>query len=210
MSDTAIASGLGHARPTDAGTDFAPTLLPILRETGARRVLDLGVRKGQLAGQMQAAGLEVVGLSLDAAAMDAAQRACPKVTFYRMGVQDDPAELLALEQPFDAVVATDMIEHLYLPGQLPRFARAVLRPGGRALVSTPYHGYLKNLSLALAGRWDHHHTALWDGGRIKFFSRATLTELLQANGLEVDRFVGVGRAPYLWKSMVLVGTRRDR
>jgi hypothetical protein len=37
-------------------------------------------------------------------------------------------------------------------------------------VSTPYHGYHKNLGLALSGKMDAHFTALWEGGHIKFFS----------------------------------------
>jgi 2-polyprenyl-6-hydroxyphenyl methylase/3-demethylubiquinone-9 3-methyltransferase len=75
-------------------------------------------------------------------------------------------------------------------------------------LSTPYHGYLKNLALALCDRWDHHHTALWHGGHIKFFSRATIGRLLSDNGFEVQGFRGVGRVPYLWKSMVVVGRLR--
>ena len=43
------------------------------------------------------------------------------------------------------------------------------------MLSTPYHGYLKNLALAVSGRMDRHFTALHVGGHIKFFSIETLT-----------------------------------
>ena len=43
-------------------------------------------------------------------------------------------------------------------------------PGGTAIVSTPYHGYWKNLAMALSGKLDAHFTALWDHGHIKFWS----------------------------------------
>ena len=85
----------------------------------------------------------------------------------------------------------------------------VLKPGGYLLVTTPYHGYLKNLALSVFGKWDKHHTALWHGGHIKFWSQATLTQLLSENGFRVDNFFGVGRLPYLWKSMVLVARKLE-
>lgn len=72
------------------------------------------------------------------------------------------------------------------------------------MISTPYHGYLKNLALSAFNKWDKHHTPLWHGGHIKFWSRRTLTSLIEANGFRVTEFHGVGRAPWLWKSMILV------
>ena len=47
-----------------------------------------------------------------------------------------------------------------------------------AIISTPFHGYWKNLALALTNKMDWHYTALWDHGHIKFFSPRTLTRLL--------------------------------
>jgi len=78
---------------------------------------------------------------------------------------------------------------------------------GYLIVTTPYHGYFKNLALAILGKWDQHLTALWHGGHIKFWSRATLTQLLVNNGFHVMDFRGVGRIPWLWKSMVIVARK---
>lgn len=54
---------------------------------------------------------------------------------------------------FDLVVSTEVIEHLYPPELLVRFARESLDPGGRLIVTTPHHGYWKNLALAATGKW---------------------------------------------------------
>lgn len=105
------------------------------------------------------------------------------------------------------MVSTEVIEHLFSPHLLPRFAAGVLKPGGWLVISTPYHGYLKNLALSLVDKWDDHHTPLWHGGHIKFWSRATLSRLLEENGFVVEGFSGVGRLPWLWKSMVLVARK---
>jgi hypothetical protein len=50
---------------------------------------------------------------------------------------------------------------------------------------------------------DFHFTALWEGGHIKFWSRKTITQLLEEFGFQVIGFHGCGRVPYLWKSMLI-------
>jgi 2-polyprenyl-3-methyl-5-hydroxy-6-metoxy-1,4-benzoquinol methylase len=119
-----------------------------------------------------------------------------------MGIYDNPNKIE--ENNFDVIISTEVIEHLFYPKGLLRFAKAKLKPGGYMLLSTPYHGYLKNLILSIFGKWDSHHTVFWDGGHIKFWSRKTLSRLLEEEGFEVEKFVGCGRIPYIWKSMLLV------
>jgi 2-polyprenyl-6-hydroxyphenyl methylase/3-demethylubiquinone-9 3-methyltransferase len=72
------------------------------------------------------------------------------------------------------------------------------------IISTPYHGYWKNLALALTGQMDRHFTALWDGGHVKFWSVKTLSQLFAEQSLFPTRIIRVGRIPCLAKSMVLV------
>ena len=128
--------------------------------------------------------------------------ALPGVDFHQLGVYDDPVAIGTLD--FDLVVSTEVIEHLYHPAALPQFAFKALRPGGYLILSTPYHGYLKNLAISLFNKWDSHFTAGWDGGHIKFWSKKTLTRLLISEGFSPCEFTGIGRAPFLWKSMILV------
>jgi SAM-dependent methyltransferase len=60
-----------------------------------------------------------------------------------------------------------------------------------------------NGALAFTGKLDAHFIALWDGGHIKFWSRRTLTSLLEEAGFETVAFRGAGRCPWLWNSMLL-------
>ena len=70
------------------------------------------------------------------------------------------------------------------------------------IVTTPYHGYWKNLSLAVAGKLDRHFEVMDDGGHIKFFSVPTLSSLIQSQGFTDLKFTFYGRAPWLWKNMI--------
>ncbi len=189
---------------------ITPRIKEILQRLQAKRVADLGTGNGAMCGELAALGLEMVGIEYDKAGVELAKQSYPHIHFYNFGVQDDPAALLATESPFDVVISTEVIEHLFSPHLLPIYAKQILKPGGHLVVTTPYHGYVKNLALAILGKWDRHLTALWHGGHIKFWSRNTLTTLLEQNGFVVEEFSGVGRLPYLWKSMVLVARRVDR
>jgi 2-polyprenyl-3-methyl-5-hydroxy-6-metoxy-1,4-benzoquinol methylase len=186
---------------------IAPRVLSLLKALRVRRVADLGCGNGALCASLRREGFEVVGIENDGRGCQLARHNHPEIAFYKYGVQDDPAELLARELGFDLVVSTEVIEHLFSPHLLPRYARSILNDGGLLVISTPYHGYLKNLVLSLFNHWDAHHTPLWHGGHIKFWSKKTLTALLEANGFRVISFDGVGRCPLLWKSMILTARK---
>jgi len=53
------------------------------------------------------------------------------------------------------------------------------------------------------------YTALRDYGKIKFWSRRTLSLLLEEAGFEMTGFHGVGRMPFLWKSMIVTTKKRS-
>jgi 2-polyprenyl-3-methyl-5-hydroxy-6-metoxy-1,4-benzoquinol methylase len=184
-----------------------PRIVEVLRPLGVTRVLDLGAGNGALCGKLKSAGYQVTGVEFDKKGIEIARAAYPAIRFYNFGIQDDPAKLLADEAQFDAVVSTEVIEHLFAPHLLPIYARAALKPKGYLVITTPYHGYLKNLVLTTLNKWDAHHMPLWHGGHIKFWSRRTLAMLLAENGFRVIGFSGVGRVPYLWKSMVLLAQK---
>jgi 2-polyprenyl-3-methyl-5-hydroxy-6-metoxy-1,4-benzoquinol methylase len=206
--DTISTYGWEQAVPPSCAY-IAPAILAILRARGARRVLDLGCGNGELCGQLAREGYDVVGVERDVEGVRIARQANPRIPFYPSGVSDDPLTLLAQEggRTFDAVVSTEVIEHLYAPHMLPAYAYQLLARDGHLIVSTPYHGYLKNLMLSLYGAWDRHLDPLWHGGHIKFWSRRTLARLLAQARFEVVGFRGVGRLPYMWKSMILTARK---
>jgi 2-polyprenyl-3-methyl-5-hydroxy-6-metoxy-1,4-benzoquinol methylase len=99
-----------------------------------------------------------------------------------------------------------VIEHLLYPRELIKSAKKCLKPNGSLILTTPYHGYIKNCVLALTGKMDNHFTVLWDGGHIKFFSVKTLTKLLSDEKFTNLRFEFAGRFPFIAKSMLVSST----
>lgn len=178
-----------------------------LRSTPAR-VFDAGCGNGALLRKLQLSGYEVAGCDASESGVVQARRLCgEQVRVERLSVYEELSGTFGRD--WDVVISTEVIEHLYAPRDFVRQVRALLRPGGALVLSTPYHGYLKNLALAATGALDRHFTALWDGGHIKFWSYATLTQLLAEAGFQRFEFYGAGRLPWLWKSMVVVAYKPD-
>jgi 2-polyprenyl-3-methyl-5-hydroxy-6-metoxy-1,4-benzoquinol methylase len=185
----------------DHHPDVLDPIVRLLLKAGARRVLDIGSGNGSLTRALAAAGFTMVGLEPDSDGIEIARHHGGE--YVQLSVYDEPNEL----GTFDAAVCVEVIEHLFQPSAVPRFAAKVLPPGSPLIVTTPYHGYAKNLLIAATGRWDVHVDALQDGGHIKFFSRASLARLLLENGFTPTGFEGTGRAPFLWRSMIMTATR---
>ena len=164
------------------------------------RILDLGCGNGSLTHLIAQQGYEVVGVEDSEQGVAIARQTFPDCHFIQASIYELP--FAELENSFDIVLSAEVIEHLLYPRELVRAAKKCLKPNGHLIVTTPYHGYLKNLVLALLGKMDKHFDPLWDGGHIKFFSVSTLRELLETENSTDIEFKFSGRVPFLWKSML--------
>ena len=179
------------SQPTYASGYLWDRVLPLV-PAGAR-VFEIGCGNGALVRELRKRGHEVIGIDTSESGVAMGGEGCFVGSAY-----DD---LAGRYGKFDCVVSLEVIEHLFEPRRFVRATRELLKPQGVAIISTPYHGYWKNLALALTGKLDAHFTALWDGGHIKFWSERTLRTLLQEGGYSV-RFHRAGRFGPLAKSLV--------
>ncbi len=168
------------------------------------RVLDLGCGNGALTARLAEDGFDVTGIDASRSGIEKAKETFPHVRFFQHDINDPIPD--DLKGSFDVVLSLEVIEHLFFPRNLFIRAREALGSGkGVLILSTPYHGYLKNLALALLNKFDEHWHPNQDFGHIKFFSLKTLTELVREMGFDVFRVHRVGRLfPWLAKSMIFV------
>ena len=186
----------------ESGERLADSLISMVKSLrGVQRICDLGCGNGHLAGLLAELGYSVTGVDASQRGIALARKQHPRIELICGLIDADLSENAGIGD-FDLVISSDVIEHLYRPSDLLEAAASLIRPTGHLIVGTPYHGYLKNLALSLAGRMDAHFTALWDGGHIKFFSTKTLTELVTSHSFCDISFTFHGRLPWLWKNMI--------
>jgi 2-polyprenyl-6-hydroxyphenyl methylase/3-demethylubiquinone-9 3-methyltransferase len=184
---------------------LAPAICERLDSARARAVLDLGCGNGALTAVIAAHGYEMAGCDASTSGIDKARRRLPGATLFLHELGADlPVEHVGR---YDAVVSAEVVEHLLLPRKLMRNAFAALKPGGEFIATTPYHGYVKNLLIALTNGFDDHWHPLRDYGHIKFFSRHTFMRLFAETGFSDIRYATAGRVPAVACSMVVSGKK---
>src|SRR5262245_55080128 len=110
-----------------------------------------------------------IDISMDQIELNA--RAHPEINF----LQHDVAEPFPFKTgTFDVIWCSEVLEHLFDPGFALREMHRVMAPGGKLLVTVPYHGVFKDVLIALF-RWDEHFTP--NNPHIRFFTVATLRRL---------------------------------
>lgn len=206
MSHSPLPYGWKETGPTCAHSYLLSSVLRALPPPPST-ILDVGCGNGFLAGQLARRGYRLTGVDWSPDGIALANKTHPNARFLVASAYDDLHAVTG--ETFDVVLSTEVIEHLYEPRRLLTNARSAVRPGGLVILTTPYHGYLKNVAMALTGRLDAHFTVEWDGGHIKFFSVRTLSSMARSAGLELVRFLYAGRIPWLWKSMILVARRPE-
>lgn len=196
--------------PNAAHSVLVPPLLRLLESLGLegdrRRIFELGCGNGAVVVELSRRGYDVTGVDPSEEGIAVANRDHPGLKVFLGSTYDD---LAAQYGEFPVVLSLEVVEHVYSPRAFANCLFALTEPGGTAIVSTPYHGYWKNLAIALVGKMDDHFTALWDHGHIKFWSMKTLRELLEGAGFESLRFLRVGRIPVFAKAMIAVARKKS-
>ncbi len=188
---------------------LTPAKVEHIRELLAARpkakVVDAGCGSGGLTRRYASAAGEVIALELSPRAVELAKEAntFDHVQYVEADLQDSwPVEAGWA----DLVVSSEVIEHLFeFPTYMAELSR-VTAHGGQLYLTTPYHGLIKNLVLAVRG-FDRHFCS-YDGGHIRFFTDAHLRRLAEAHGFSDVQFRHLGRIGPLAKSTVMIARKR--
>jgi 2-polyprenyl-6-hydroxyphenyl methylase/3-demethylubiquinone-9 3-methyltransferase len=194
------------AEPSWPNRYIWPVLLRILDENPAAgsAVFEIGSGNGATADMLARRGYRVIGIDPAIEGVEIARRNFPQAAFHLGTAYDD---LTGTYGTFPIVISLEVIEHCYSIKAYLETVFRLIEPGGLGIISTPFHGYWKNLALSLAGKWDSHHDPLWEGGHIKFFSEKTLAQALQNAGFVNIGFRRAGRIKVVAKSTIAVFRR---
>ncbi|MDA9588803.1 class I SAM-dependent methyltransferase [Candidatus Pelagibacter sp.] len=120
----------------------------------------------------------------------------------------DMQNLINEKKKFNYVTTIEVIEHQYDPFKFMEYLEKIVKKNGFLLISTPFHGYFKNLIMSIFGLMDNHFTALWNHGHIKFFSIKTLKKLISNYKFEIVDISYSGRIYPLSSSMIFLLKRK--
>ncbi len=153
-----------------------------------KKVLDIGCRNGALT-KFYREGNSLVGVDIDSKALAIAKK---ELAIETMHLDLNGPWPFARAQ-FDVVVATEVIEHLYMPDQIVGKIACVLSDDGALVGSVPNAFSLINRGRLLLAR--KRYTPLGDSTHINHFTHAELLEILQRHFYDV-RIEAFGR--YAW------------
>ncbi|MEW1658775.1 MULTISPECIES: class I SAM-dependent methyltransferase [unclassified Streptomyces] len=197
----AVPVASGHARSRRQARLLARALGPVRAGAPPATVLDIGCGDGTAAATAAdaLAGHRVIGVDWS---QDALRRAAPRIDHVVRGQLTDDGLPFATGSA-DAVLFSEVIEHLVDPDAALDELRRVLRPGGHLLLSTPNLAAWYNRGLLLAGvqpvfsevslRAIHGRPGTQVVGHLRLYTARALRAFLTASGFDVIRIAG---APY--------------
>jgi len=105
------------------------------------------------------------------------------------------------DNTYDIIYSTDVLEHIYWPRMTVKEMYRILKNGGQAFITVPYHGLIKNLAIAFLS-FDRHYSP--DDPHVRFFTRKTLIDVFVSEGFTVDHIGYLGRVRGLSKNICAI------
>ena len=176
-----------------------PVLEQLLPRDTKGSILDFGCGNGEVLRAVRNLNprAKLTGVDISSEAIRQAKTKIGDVRYYKV---PDGKNLPLTSSSIDFILSFDVIEHVYdTELAFSEFSR-VLKPGGKILISTPYHGFIKNIIIA-AFLFDTIYDPL--GPHIRFFTKKSLCACLSRVGLVplkvgyFGRFFPINNAMYV-------------
>jgi SAM-dependent methyltransferase len=149
-----------------------------------KRVVDFGCWTGFVAKELKERGCYVAGIEIDPQAAEEARSVCDQVIVADLD-NIDLSQALGGEK-YDVGLFGDVLEHLKEPARLLVQMRELLSPGGYIVASVPNIAHISIRLMLLQGRFDYADTGILDDTHLKYYTRQSIGDLLEACGYIVD------------------------
>ncbi len=152
-------------------------------------IVDFGCGNGKILGEIKKINpkAKLIGLDVSEAALEQAKKDLPDVEFYKIS---DGEKFPLNNEIVDFIFSSEVIEHIYDTENAFMEIARILRPSSKILLTTPYHCFIKNLLITIFAFNKHFNPT---GAHIRFFSKKTLLNLLNKNGLKAVKIGYYGR-----------------
>lgn len=152
----------------------------------AKIILDIGCSGGELTRaisswpEVKIYGADISQKSLDLAGDSLEGSFC-------FNVEDDIWPPALLDNKFDLIIASEIIEHLLLPEDFLKKVKNLLGSNGKIIITTPNFLFWKNRLRMLFGKFEYTSEGLLDFGHIRFFTYGTAKDLFRHCGFKIEK-----------------------
>lgn len=106
----------------------------------------------------------------------------------------------------DLILCLDVLEHLNNPWETMRQLSTLLKPGGRWIISVPnIRNYRILMDLAFRGRFRYADAGILDRTHLRFFTRESLVEMVEATGSRAETLIGADTSRWQKRLLVALG-----
>jgi SAM-dependent methyltransferase len=170
------------------------------------KVLDVGCGNGNISMALGSIGFNVVGVDIDATSIEKAKE---KNTFQNIEFKIIDANSFSMNDEFDAVVCSEVLEHLEVPSDLVGSIYRILKPGGILVATVPNGWGPREVLITKPMQWLHKNKFDWpilllkklmgysnttrqssnpDLTHIQFFSFSAIQKLMLVKGFNLIQF----------------------
>lgn len=157
--------------------------LELLPKNGQSRVLEIGCGAGETGAVALAGGLcqEYSGVEIAHQAANVARTRLTEVLEGNVETLDLPWS----DQHFDAVLMSEVLEHLVDPWSAVKRVASKLKPGALVLASSPNVAQMSVLRGLLADRWELTETGVMDRTHLRWFTQSSYRAMFEDAGISV-------------------------
>ncbi len=169
-----------YAYTIDPNSQTAPARALAQVPSGAI-VLELGPGAGSMTRKLREKGCMVTAIERDPECQRFAAPFCDRLI---LGDLEAPHGWLGelKDTQFDAILACDVLEHLRDPVALLHLLPPLLRENGTLIVTIPNVSHLGIVACLLNDAFDYQDKGLLDATHLRFFTKSSLTRILEASG----------------------------
>ena len=182
MPDSPYSAARKADKPPDYFAGVRADIVDRLPFNPAARILEIGCGEGATGALAKAQGKCAHYIGVDCDAVAAAKARCALDQVIEGDVE--ALDLAQLDGPFDAVILSEVLEHLVAPWALVAKLRKVMRPGATIHASSPNIAHHRIIRALLLGQFAYTRSGVMDRTHLRWFTPQSYRSMFEEAGFE--------------------------